>query len=578
MSRERFRHFMRVFRRLNHLDSSSAVGKIMIENCNIVADFMFSMCCTRLRFQLNDKNPDLQAFLDHQITESALLQRISATIDAPMSFAEFFQLASLMRHSFIVKKGSPSNALKQFPITDVVAHILSINDRAYLATHPLSSHSSCYCRPSAPTKRDGEDYTSETESANILPSSSQPFASEATSSLHDFVKQVHDHPVSRWTCNAIIILQFVLCVVQTVAENSGELCNSAFQLDPWIGCDLFLWYDKRDAIRIETAFNAAHFCLSLTLLTDMFVVIWLQKSAFFFSDFEKIRWSNIFDVVLQISIFMYDLVDLPSSPTAAAASVSRTDYIVFGVLRLIRIHKVLSLSSTITDTIALFRHLYPVIKAFFFIVYTFFFIWGILGMSLFSYTTSENGIALYPNKSQYISFFSDGLSASDYPNSNNPGNFGCNETDILGSPGFCGEYGPKSPLPYWDVTPDTPEEVAALDAAFVIGSGFDARVGGCFNLVGEAENRVLPCYCYYNSEKMNRTTSCDWINPKWYNTMLGQVSVGACSCSCAVNPFAVQLLDPELQRFQSFLSPSVRHYDRQQLEHLLLLLPSCIQV
>ena len=33
---------------------------------------------------------------------------------------------------------------------------------------------------------------------------------------------------------------------------------------------------------------------------------------------------------------------------------------------------------------------------------------------------------------------------------------------------------------------------AALDAAFIVGSGLDSRVGGCFNLIGASDNRVLP--------------------------------------------------------------------------------------
>ena len=79
--------------------------------------------------------------------------------------------------------------------------------------------------------------------------------------------------------------------------------------------------------------------------------------------------------------------------------------------------------------------------------------------------------------------------------------------------------------------------VNALDAAFVVGSGIDARVGGCFNLLGQANNRVLPCYCYYSAAKMNRTTSCDWLNPKWYRTDVGQVRARAAQSSSRVKLF-----------------------------------------
>ena len=240
----------------------------------------------------------------------------------------------------------------------------------------------------------------------------------------------------------------------------------------------------------------------------------------------------------------------PLGSSGATNAVNRPEYVTFGILRLLRVHKVLSLATTVTDTIKLFRHLYPVIKAFFMIVYMFFFIWGILGMSLFSFAADENGIALYPTKSQYVDYYQK-RAPDEYPNGNNPGNFGCNETDILGAPGFCGEFGPSSPQPHWDITPTTPEETAALDEAFVVGSGFDTRVGGCFNLIGQANNRVLPCYCYYNAQVMNRTTSCDWINTKWYNTQLGQVRTLVPYCLPLTRLHfklsAVQLLDTQFQ-------------------------------
>lgn len=133
-----------------------------------------------------------------------------------------------------------------------------------------------------------------------------------------------------------------------------------------------------------------------------------------------------------------------------------------------------------------------------------------------------DGIAFYPTKTQYVDYFAT-RAASDYPNGNNPGNFGCNETDVLGTQGLCGQAGPQSPLPHWSTTDSSAAAQQALDAAFVLGSGLDARVGGCFNLIGAADNRVLPCYCYYSAEKMNRTTSCDWLNAAWYKTELGQV-------------------------------------------------------
>jgi hypothetical protein len=346
--------------------------------------------------------------------------------------------------------------------------------------------------------------------------------------VRSFIRKVHDHQVSKWVCNLFIVLQFVLCVVQTAASNAFAQCSrytreDAIAKDPWMACDTFSWFNADNADFVETAFNAAHFSLSFVLTSDIIVVIFLQKNRFFYTEQKQIDWINIIDASLQVAIFLYDLIDIPLNASAGAQAVSRPAFVTIGIFRLLRVHKVLQLSTTITDTVNLVRHLYPVVKAFFLIAYMFFFIWAILGMSLFSYAVTENGIALYPNKSQYISFYDETRPSAEYPNGNNPGNFGCNETDILGAPGLCGEYGPQSPLPFWDVTPDSPDEEVALNRAFVIGSGFDARVGGCYNLVGQANDRVLPCYCFYNAEMMNRTTSCDWINPKWYNTQYGQV-------------------------------------------------------
>jgi hypothetical protein len=183
---------------------------------------------------------------------------------------------------------------------------------------------------------------------------------------------------------------------------------------------------------------------------------------------------------------------------------------------------VLALAKVVTATMMLVRNLFPIVKAFFLIAYSFFFVFSLFAMSMFSYAASSHGIAYYPTKSQYIDYFTN-RAASEYPNQNNPGNFGCNGTDALGTQGLCGQAGPQSPLPHWSTTDSSVAAVAALDAAFIVGSGFDARVGGCFNLIGAADDRVLPCYCYYNAERMNRTTSCDWLNAAWYKTEIGQV-------------------------------------------------------
>jgi hypothetical protein len=544
MTRERFCDFMRVYEGMNHLDTSPSASeqtKRQLLELRIKADFIYSMCCIRRRFLRKGVNPLLDAFNNEEISEPELMQKLIPMTTAPISYSDFFELVSLIRYHLVIKRGRASSGfknhtLKQISLSDIMRHVTNMNSREFLEHNPISLHSSSYfISGSSPTQL-VESVLGESSVLNTadLFSGARPQRLLKETPTQEKIRLVHEYWLSRWICNLLIVLQFVLCLAQTISSNAFTHCKryeseKAVQRDPWMFCESLKWYTLDSAADVETSFNAGHLSMSFVLLVDVFVVIYLQRRRFFFTVHEHIDWLNVADAIVQLSIFFYDLIDIPLIKSMAAGQAgSRPDFIAFGILRLLRVHKVLALATTVRDTIKLFRHLYPVIKAFFMIVYMFFFIWGILGMSLFSHAATENGIALYPNKSQFISFYQD-RSESDYPNGNNPGNFGCNETDILGAPGFCGEYGPGSAQPYWDITPDDAEERAALDAAFVIGSSFDARVGGCFNLLGEANNRVLPCYCYYNAEKMNRTTSCDWINTKWYNTQLGQVSARASS-------------------------------------------------
>jgi hypothetical protein len=554
LSRERFFKFMKVYSGLNDLDEKKAANREKLQELNMQCDVMFSMCCIRRRLLLSDVNLDLKADIHNgKVSEVVLLQQLEALTKDPILFSDFLELVSLIRCTFVIKKGgarakSKFENMKRIPFATITTRIAMMSDDGCLKDYPISTHSSSYffesgdistrnlatvlARDDGPLNatlvNPGDVYSGifsaqpPTESANA-----QSLLQEAP--VRRFIRMVHDHKVSKLVCNLIIVLQFVLCVVQTAASNAFMQCSRYTQedsiaTDPWMACDTFSWFRADNAEFVETAFNAAHLSLSSVLLIDIIVVLFLQRSTFLYTEHkEKIDWINIIDLVVQAAIFMYDLIDIPFR--ASAGAVSRPEFVTFGIFRLLRVHKVLMLSTTIRDTLKLFRHLYPVVKSFFLIAYMFFFLWAILGMSLFSYAATENGIALYPNKSQYISFYDETRreSSTDYPNGNNPGNFGCNDTDVLGSPGLCGEYGPHSPLPFWDITPDSPDEEVALNRAFVIGSGLDARVGGCYNLVGQANDRVLPCYCFYSAEMMNRTTSCDWINPKWYKTQLGQV-------------------------------------------------------
>jgi hypothetical protein len=535
LTRKRFRDFIRVYDGMNHLDTSPTATKETMRQryeLKIKADFMYSMCCIRRRLLMKGVSPLLEAFKNEEITEPELMQKLIQMTDAPISFGDFFELVSLIRCRLVLKRGACSgfkNTMKGISLTEIMTYFTNVNNGEFSETNPISLHSSSYFISGSPTQptESAQMETSALDAAYLF-SALRRLTLADESRMVEKVKVVHEYWLSRWICNSLIVLQFALCLAQTISSNAFTHCQryeneKAIQQDPWMFCESLSWYTQDSAADVETSFNAGHLSMSFILLLDVLVVMYLQRRRFFFTIHERINWVNMVDAFVQLSLFIYDIVDLPLIKSSAPGqNGSRPDFIAFGILRLLRVHKVLALATTVTDTVKLFRHLYPVIKAFFMIVYMFFFTWGILGMSLFSHAVTEHGIALYPNKTQFIDFYKDRLQ-SDYPNGNNPGNFGCNSTDILGAPGFCGEYGPSSPQPYWDTVSNTSEAVAALDAAFVIGTGLDTRVGGCFNLAGDADNRVLPCYCYYNAEKMNRTTSCDWINAKWYNTQLGQV-------------------------------------------------------
>jgi hypothetical protein len=334
-------------------------------------------------------------------------------------------------------------------------------------------------------------------------------------------------------CNASIVVQFGLSVIQLEFVHSDVQCRRSqygAQDDKWIGCNSWSYLGTVSLSQVDLGINLGHFFLSALLLFDVIADGYMQGRRFFTTSSGAISWLNIVDASLQIAVFFYDIVQLSVSDHSVTGRV----YLSFCVLRLLRVYKVLSLSRTITAAFTLFGNLYPIVKAFFLIVYSFFFFFGILGVVLFSYASTSDGIAYYPNQSQYISFYQP-RDASDYPNSYGPGNFGCSALDVFGSPGLCGQAGAQPRTPHWNISDTSDAGMAALGAAFVIGNGIDSRVGGCFNSVGEAENRVLPCYCYYTVEKMNRTTSCDWLNPQWYKTEIAQVDQMLCVVCRSLN-------------------------------------------
>jgi hypothetical protein len=573
MSRQRFQTFMRVYDGLSHLDPSDPKNKRRLKVSAVRADFMYSMLCARLRIVAKDVNADVKAYYANQLSEADLMQGLLPVLDAPLSFHEFIHLVPLIRYNFYIRDGSGSSfakkqILQQLSFADVIRRAVCPED---CHAAPFSPHSTSYLvsrldpafsvhhamvdvdqllsttanlessrgelQKSLNALLLGDVDASRDKDGAIAPTSRSNIANTnllstvgLNLSLAGLLPQKKKAPRftnivnHRWWSvlrRALIFIGFGLCVLQVEIEQSDRQCQRTLvgaQEELWTGCNSWSYAPGAQPRNLELGFNVGHLTISIILFFDLVSEIWQKGALFFVRSFGNIFWLNIIDGALQIIIFIADIYHIFVFEETVTSSV----YIAISLLRLLRVYKVLSLNNTVTAIVTLFRNLYPIVKSFSLIAYTFFFIFSIFGISLFSYASSEHGIAIYPTKSQYVQYFSP-RAPSDYPNSNNPGNFACNATDALGLQGVCGQAGPQSPLPFWSTVDTSAAGVAALDAAFVIGDGIDARVGGCFNLIADANNRVLPCYCYYTAAKMNRTTSCDWLNPRWYHTDVGQV-------------------------------------------------------
>jgi hypothetical protein len=472
---------------------------------------------------------------------------------------------------------------QQISFADVIARVIDF--RADTITPPLSPHSTSYFVSKAAAAVSGEDSADDKHAIPPAVASAHTSSLEAPTAFsitaaspqhvssiaeHGFnllgstginvslskllqpkrsaASRFLDHKFWRMFCSFMIVVQFGMNVLQLEIVFSERQCRrtqAGAPEDAWSGCQSWSYLPNNTLSQIDSGFNASHFIISTILLLDIVADICRQGQLFFFKNVGYVAWLNVIDTLMQSAIFVYDVLQLAVLPP----SVTRPDFIAISVLRLLRVYRVLAMVKTVTSAIALLRNLFPIFKAYVLIAYTFFFIFSIFGMSLFSFAASSRGVSFYPTKSQYIQFYTD-RDPDSYPNGNNPGNFGCNSTDVLGTPGVCGQAGPQSPLPHWSIIDSSTAAVAALDAAFVVGNGMDARVGGCYNLVGDADNRVLPCYCFYLADRMNRTTSCDWLNPAWYTTDMGQVMARPPRhCDCAQQTrFAERVLDPQLQR------------------------------
>lgn len=572
LSRQRWRSFMRIYNSLNNLDPSSASNQNRLLRNDICADFMFSMCCIKRRFidTAQYKTFHSTSFLESMKDSSSsgsmqeglistntknggrvtgnslepdLLQCISEIISRPASFSDFVELCSLIRFSITVKGNAGFSLFKttnwqEISLADTIARMSSTEDAASL---PLSPHSSSYvCHTPLHQPAEGPPHdTAQRMSAIDIPketfarklselpadfavSSLIPVRQQAESSRRIFLRKIHGNAFVRLLVCILIICQFAICLVHLEAVNAEKLCKLYKGTgDLWLTCETHKWVQNAGLRDTETAFNWSHLMISVILLLEMCLGWRLQGSKYFIHTTGGYSMVNIAHAVMQLVILLRDLVEV-SYKVSDIGSVYRPDFTFFSVLRLLRLFQLRSMLSTASAIFSLLSKIIPILKAFFWIAYLVFFFFGILGMSFFSYTVSNNGIALYPNKSQYQAFYNSEFFSSQYPNHYSPGNHNCNSSDVFGHPGECGQAGPQSPLPFWSAS-DSGAGAAHDDAYFLISTGSEARAGGCYNFVGETNERVLPCYCYFNSAKMNRTTSCDWINAQWYQTDVGKV-------------------------------------------------------
>jgi hypothetical protein len=200
------------------------------------------------------------------------------------------------------------------------------------------------------------------------------------------------------------IAQFGMCVLQleiVYSEQQCRLTRAGAQEDDWSGCQSWSYIPSVTLDQIDHGFNVAHMVVSSILLFDIVATIRMKGQLFFLRGVGSISWMNSIDALLQCVIFIYDVLQL----TALPSTVTGADFIAMCVLRLLRVYGVLSLARTVTSTMSLALKLFPILKAFFLIAYTFFFIFSIFGMSLFSYAASNRGIAFYPTKDQYAQFY-----------------------------------------------------------------------------------------------------------------------------------------------------------------------------
>ena len=455
VSRQRFQTFMRVYDGVNHLDHSRASSLRRLKASATRADIMFYMLTARLRIIQRDTHPDVQSYRENKISEVALMQKLVHAMEAPLSFFEFVHLVPLTRYKFYIREGNATSFDKQqillqqqTSFADVMKHMIDTDclrstavtsQRAACDVPPLSAHSTSYfvsrVNPAFNAQSGVLDVDHmlsssdvphmsllETSDAASPPAVPRPSLAASgisllgstginmsltrlvQSSKHQRAVAFVNHAAWRKLCNVMTIAQFGMCVLQLEIVYSEQQClltRAGAQEDDWSGCQSWSYIPSVTLDQIDHGFNVAHMVVSSILLFDIVAAIRMKGQLFFLRGVGSIAWMNSIDALLQCVIFIYDVLQL----TALPSTVTGADFIAMCVLRLLRVYGVLSLARTVTSTMSLALNLFPILKAFFLIAYTFFFIFSIFGMSLFSYAASNRGIAFYPTKDQYAQFY-----------------------------------------------------------------------------------------------------------------------------------------------------------------------------
>jgi hypothetical protein len=200
-------------------------------------------------------------------------------------------------------------------------------------------------------------------------------------------------------CN--ILRRYELAHVETSCKE-----NAVRGDDLWLTCRSHSWFKYTTVEAFDLDFDLAHFSISFVLLLDISLDAWLQGSNFFKTAFGRYKCNKAIQFILQLSIFARDAVNLSIPQRISGSFVYKPDFALFAVIKLARFWQLKKPLPNVYSILRLLKKLYPILKSYFWIVYLFYFIFSILGMSLFSFAVTEQGIAIYPSKQQYarISF------------------------------------------------------------------------------------------------------------------------------------------------------------------------------